>query len=66
MHVQLLWDRTLISDESQKLATDRGLGCSIVVARETMSISSYIKTLQCEFCESSKGEWIRVTALLRH
>ena len=66
MHVQLLWDRTLISDESQKVAIDRGLGCSIVVARETMSISSYIKTLQCEFRESSKREWIRVTALLRH
>ena len=70
MHVQPLWDRTLISDESQnfsqKLAIDGGLGCSIVVARETMSISSYIKTLQCEFRESSKGEWIRVTALLRH
>ena len=66
MHVQPLWDRTLISDESQKLAIDGALGCAIVVARETMSISSYIKTLQCEFRESSKGEWIRVTALLRH
>ena len=66
MHVQPLWDRTLISDESQKLAIDGGLGCSIAVARETMSISSYIKTLQCEFHESSKREWIRVTALLRH
>ena len=66
MHIQPLWDRILITDESQKLAIDGGLGCSIVVARETMSISSYIKTLQCEFRESSKGEWIRVTALLRH
>ena len=55
MHVQLLLDRTLISDKSQKLAIDGGLGCSIVVALETMSISSYIKTLQCEFREPSKG-----------
>ena len=44
MHIQHLWYRTLISDESQKLAINGGLGCSIVVARETMSISSYIKT----------------------
>ena len=68
MHDQPLWGWTLISDESQKLAIDGGLGCSVDVARETMSILSCMKTLQCEFCEStgSKGEWVRVTALLRH
>ena len=56
MHVQPLWGQTLITNESQKLAIDGGLGCSIVVVRETMSISSCIKALQCEFHESSKGE----------
>ena len=68
MYVQPLWGWTLISDEYQKLAIDGGLGCSVDVARETMSILSCMKTLQCEFCEStgSKGEWVRVTALLRH
>ena len=40
---------TLISDESQKLAIDGELGHSVDVARETMSISSCMKTLQCEF-----------------
>ena len=49
MHDQPLWGLALISDESQKLAIDGGLGCSVDVARETMSISSCIKTLQCEF-----------------
>ena len=66
MHDQPLWGLALISDESQKLAIDGGLGCSVDAARETMRISSCIKTLQCKFCELSKGEWIRVTALLRH
>ena len=35
MQVQPLWDQTLVTNESQKLAIDGGLGCSIVVARET-------------------------------
>ena len=66
MHDQPLWGLALISDESQKLAIDGGLGCSVDVAREIMHISSCIKTIQCEFCESSKGGWIRVSALLLH
>ena len=55
MHDQPLWGLALISDESQKLAIDGGLGCSVDVAREIMHISSCIKTIQCEFRESSKG-----------
>ena len=66
MHDQPLWGLALISDESQKLAIDGGLGCSADVAGETMRISSFLKTLQCEFCESSKRERIRLTTLLRH
>ena len=66
MHDQPLWGLALISDEFQKLAIDGGLGCSVDVAHEIMHILSCIKTIQCEFCESSKGGWIRVSALLRH